>query len=290
MRTAVLLCALLLAVTPAFADPQFYIGGFNTLGDGSSLLVNSSLNGPPSTIGTMAPAFGSIAFNNAGMTFGPGGSLYAISNDGANWYFNSVNPGTGASTQLFTLGTNGFSGLAYDSANGFFYSLSLDSNGAATVDKIDSGAQTVTSLFGTAVTPGFPGGGGLTYDPANNLLYAISVDSIGVGTFYSISLGGASTSLFGLGGGATYSYLGGLTFDPVNGLFYALTGDNSGLSTIATIDSSAMTATLNTALDYGYLGGIAVSDAPAPPGVPEPSTMVLFASGALGLWRRRRSL
>lgn len=289
-RVLLLFVALLLAVAPAVANTQFYVGAFNTLGNGDSTLITTGLNGPPSTVGTIASGLGPVAFNNAGLAFGSGGQLYALSNDGASWYFNSVNSSTGASSQLFNLGLPGYSGLAYDSNNGLFYSLFVDPiSGTGTLASIDKTTGTVTNLFGTPVEIGFPAGGGLAYDSANGLFYAVSVDPTGAGTLYSIDLGGASsTMLFGLGGGVTYGYDGGLTYDASSGLLYALTSDSTGLYSIATIDLNTSSATVNSALDYGYQGGIAVN-APVNPQVPEPSSMLLVAGGALGLWRRLRA-
>lgn len=107
----------------------------------------------------------------------------------------SISAGGVASSTGLALGTS-YVGLTFDSANGLFYGISLDSSANATLDSFALGGPV------TSVGPLGPDFGALTYDAAGNVFWAISPLNNAGSQLFQITTGGAvSSPLYTLGDG-----------------------------------------------------------------------------------------
>ena len=120
--------------------------------------------------------------------------LYALSRDAGAISFNRIAL-EGSVTHLFQLGS-GYSGLAYDPATDFFYSIQLDASGFSTLVRISPMGET-NQLFGVGVN--FRGG--LAYHAGRGVFFAVAEDMDGFASLYEINPGGRILKLFGLGFG-----------------------------------------------------------------------------------------
>jgi hypothetical protein len=161
---------------------------------GASSLYTVQSNGTTTLVGSsggLGSGFlGGLAWDSANST------LYAAVLDPfGNTTLDSIS-GSGVATSTgLTLGT-GFSGLAYDSANGLFFGIGNDNTGFSTLYDFSLGGP-----VNAAGALGF-GYGALTYDAANDVFWAIDpVNNAGSNLIQISPAGAASAPLFTLGDG-----------------------------------------------------------------------------------------
>ena len=196
------------AVTPlaTLGDGSLGFNGGLTTGPGGTLygIANDSTgagslytiqsNGTLSLVG----AAGGLGFGFlGGLAFNPGVSnFYAAVNDPlGNTTLDSITTGGTPTALGVSLGT-GFSGLAFDTANGLFYGIGNDNTGFSTLFSFTQ-AGPVNTVGGL----GF-GFGALTYDAASDVFWAIGpVNNAGSQLFQISPAGALSAPLFTLGDG-----------------------------------------------------------------------------------------
>jgi len=228
------------------------------------------------------PAVGTYPTAEGDLTFA-GGDGYMVSNVPSNGDFGLSGPLYGFSPSSATyqiLGTDNidsstsdplaFDGLAYNSFTNALYALTDDGrflyrrdltgwtpNSATSIAWTLVGATGLPNTYGCAGDPGTPcySYGGFTYSPEDDKFYAV------VSRFSAPDVG---------------------------------SGDPAGVMQSAFFSINTLTGLASAPVDLGYLqvSGLTSAYSAAPPVVvPEPSTWVMFAGGALALaaWRRRRS-
>lgn len=255
------IAALLLTATAARSttllaigsDPNTFVPDQLVLADVAAQTVN--------TLATLGD--GSLGFNG-GLTFGPGGLLYAIANDssGAGSLY-SLHPDGSQLTLLGSaggLGSGFFGGLAFDSQNGLFYAAADDNSGNASLFSITGDG--VATALGQSIGTGFSG---LAYDPANGLLYGIGNDNNGASTLYDFAPGGPVQAVASPGTG-----FGGLTWDAAGNYFDAI----SPVSNIAGQVFGISPAGTETG-PYLTLGDGFFELAAPPASAPEPATWLV---------------
>jgi hypothetical protein len=243
--------------------------------DPSEFTSISPQNSTAASLYDMADATDSFGFNG-GVTYRPGNGLfYAVINDSSNnaSLISFALGGGGAFTNLQSLGNSGIGflgGLTFDTADNNFYAIGADAN-FSYLYKINLGGTT-NQLFSLS-TLGF--NGGLTFDSLDGNFYAISSDTFGAATMYRIALNGSVTALTGTPLG--FLYHGGVVYDGPTNSFYAIDNGsgNSNLDQIVVSGSSVASVTTLFTVGSGFV------NAGLTEVVPEPSTLLLFAGGAM---------
>jgi hypothetical protein len=253
------------------SDPATFVPNQLTLADVAAQSVT--------TLATLGG--GSLGFNG-GLTFGPGGLLYAIANDSAG-AGSLYQVQLGGSLSLIGpaggLGSGFYGGLTFDAQNGLFYAAVNDSSGNASLYSIT--AAGLSTPLGQALGTGFSG---LALDSANGLFYGIGNDSSGLSTLYEFSTSGPVNTVAPLGFG-----FGGLTYDAAGNFFWVISPvANSGAQLFQVTATGAESGPLLT-LGDGFFELAAPTAA-----VPEPGTWTAAGSGlsmlaALMRILRRRS-
>jgi hypothetical protein len=217
-------------------------------------------------------------FTIFGMGFGTNGQLYGVGFNFASFTspgeLFGLNPSTGAATDLgpITFSPAGAAG----SANGTLFALDATTSPPTSLYSINPLSNS-SNLIGTVP---FTSDGLVAVDSKGNLFAAGNLD----GSFFNVNTTNASTTLIGNTGLGGSLFAGTFVGSTLYG--FAATGAND---TIVTIDTSnaSITTGANIALPSNYSVVAAAS-------VPEPSSLILGASGVLsalacGLLRRRKS-
>ena len=188
------------ATVATLGDGSLGFNGGLTIGGGGALyaIANDS-NGAgslflvqPSGNTTLIGVAGGLGHGFlGGLTWYPKFSTFyaAVLDNAGNTTLASITSGGVASNLGKNLGT-GFSGLAFDTANGLFYGIGNDDSGYSTLYSFSFGGA---PTYVTALGFGF---GALTYDAANDVFWAISpVNNSGSQLFQITPAGAASPDL-----------------------------------------------------------------------------------------------
>jgi hypothetical protein len=245
---------------------------FSVSGDPANSFVPDQFSNitliPPTVTGIATLFDGSQGFDG-GLTLGPGGVFYAISNDSlgnSSWWQIQGNGSTTLVGSLGALGQGFLGGLAYNTNTSLFYAAVLDNLGNTTLYSVTAGG--VATSLGKSLGTGYSG---LAYDNANNLFYGIANDNTGASTLVSFSLAGSVNTIGGLGFG-----FGGLTYDPSLNAFWVISPVNNVSSQLFQISPTGVESGATMTLGDGY-----VELATGP--VPEPASVGLTGAGLAAL-------
>ncbi|MCH5373415.1 MAG: DUF4394 domain-containing protein, partial [Planctomycetes bacterium] len=221
-----------------------------------------------------------------------GDGLIYLSDVGFRDLLHAINPSTGEfiSTTKLTYPDGGNVITALEFAGGTLYgglATKRNPDVESIFVEIDLATGEVTSRGPTGVD--FPLGG-LSFDVANSVMYAVSAGSSS-GNLYTVDLQTGRLTLVG----PTEIPMSALEFGP-DGVLYGLpTKDESTYPNyLLRVDTKTGIATpLYRLSGASPLNALTALEAPAPPPqpVPEPSTLVIFGLGCIGLsiyrWRQR---
>ena len=187
-------------VFAGIAEGRIAAPGGNTFATGPSFLSTSS--GQIGTIDRLTGEFTELAV-------GPFFTDIALSNDGRLFGITfddlySINPTTGLSSRIGSLGASGdFNALGFSGDNRLF-AAARDRSSIYTIDPLTGAASPVSSI----VNLDFRSSGDLAFDPNSNRFFAASEES-GAEVLFSIGLDGTATRIGGIG----FSSVFGLDFD-----------------------------------------------------------------------------
>jgi DNA-binding beta-propeller fold protein YncE len=189
-----------------------------------------------------------------------------------------INPDTGAAIVVGTFGFIGMNGLAFDPNTNTLYGSNSSSSRLFTIDTTTATATLVGSI-------GFNNVFGLAFDPNTNTLYGSEVT--GDRNLLAINTSTGTGTAIGPTG---FGQIGGLGFDPDSNTLYGVDDNQNQLVTIDTTTGTGTSVAGTFTLGFAGTQGLAVI---APFMVPEPATIVLFATGGIFLrWfpssRKRR--
>ena len=252
------LLAGLVASTPSARAASIYIES-----SGTTLYGVDSDTGASSLIGSYGVT-GVLA-----QAFSPNGTLYAIFNAGsALAHLATVDIHTGAATPIGSSAGVPLEAMAF-APDGTLYAGNFNTNNLYTIN-VSTGAATLVGALG------FTGIMDMAWDPANSTMYAIASLCAG-SSLYSINLATAAGTL--VTGIASDNCLMALAVDSANRLLATDFGTASPLFQIDPANGN-LTNLGNTRL-VSTMGAAA---APAP----EPSSILLFVTGLIGLARAGR--
>ena len=247
------LLAGLVASTPSAEAAAIYIES-----RGTTLYVIDSNTGASSLVGSYGVT-GVLA-----QAFSPDGTLYAIFSAGsASAHLATVDIHTGAATPIGSAAGVPLEAMAF-TPDGTLYGANFNTNNLYTIN-VSTGAATLVGALG------FTGIMDMAWDPANNTMYAIASLCAG-SSLYSINLATAAGTL--VTGISSDNCLMALTVDSANRL---LTTDFATASPLFQIDPATGNLT-----NLGNTGLVSTMGAAAAP-VPEPSSVLLFVAGWIGL-------
>jgi hypothetical protein len=249
------LLAGLFANTPSAQATPIYIES-----RGTTLYVVDSDTGASTLVGPYGVT-GVLA-----QDFSPDGTLYAIFNGGsASAHLATVNIHTGAATPLGSAAGVPLEAMAF-APNGTLYAGNFNTNNLYTIN-LSTGAATLVGALG------FNWIMDMAWDLANSTMYAIAASpSCGGSSLYSLNLAtGAGTLVTAI---PSDNCLMALAVDSANRL---LATDFASASPLFQIDPATGNLT-----NLGNTGLISTMGAAAAP-VPEPSSVLLFGTGLMGL-------
>jgi hypothetical protein len=204
------------------------------------------------------------------------GVLYATGIEGADFYFGTINPATGAFTPISSTSNN--PGLAANPSMGIFYSEDGDTELATLTT---SGTLTDVGSFRNAVSIV-----DLAYDAVDGILYGVDEPGSSAGpSLYTINTSTGAATLVGLMEvGENTVFDGSIGYDNLNSTLYFEDGV-SGSDTFYTVNTTTGVATLvgSNGVNANFFG---LADVPLDS--PEPATGALIAIGLTGLAFVRR--
>ena len=241
------------ASTPSAQASPIYIES-----RGTTLYVVDSDSGASTLVGTYGVT-GVLA-----QAFSPDGTLYAIFNAGsASAHLATVDIHTGAATPIGSPAGVPLEAMAF-APDGTLYAGNFNTNNLYTIN-VSTGAATLVGALG------FTGIMDMAWDPANSTMYAIASLCAG-SSLYSINLASAAGTL--VTGIPSDNCLMALAVDSANRL---LATDFASASPLFQIDPATGNLT-----NLGNTGLVSTMGAAAAP-VPEPSSVLLFGTGLIGL-------
>jgi hypothetical protein len=225
---------------------------------GTTLYVVDSDSGASTLVGTYGVT-GVLA-----QAFSPDGTLYAIFNAGStSAHLATVDIHTGAATPIGSSAGVPLEAMAF-APDGTLYAGNFNTNNLYTIN-VSTGAATLVGALG------FTGIMDMAWDPANSTMYAIASLCAG-SSLYSINLASAAGTL--VTGIPSDNCLMALAVDSKNRL---LATDFASASPLFQIDPATGNLT-----NLGNTGLVSTMGAAAAP-VPEPSSVLLFGTGLIGL-------
>jgi len=234
------------------------------------------------TLDTVNGPFGGSSSLGIGQT---GGNLYIY--DQNQQALLQLDPSTAATISTTNLGilNTGEGDMAFaPSGTGYLVStVAPDGSFNGTTGSMYS--ITTAANSASLISSGVPLIDGLTFD-ANGNAYALAQDG---GILYSMTTAGVATEI-GTGTGITDGCdgspcsLGGLTFGGTT-LYAALSNFSNSTSSFYTIDPTTGVATFIGDISFDQVSGISGT---AASNIPEPSTWILMAGGALAIFLRSR--
>jgi hypothetical protein len=255
-------------------------------GNGFTAISTTSGSGTPVALNSTYSYNGGLTYDSAT------GNFFAIANDGLgnstlqSFLLAAPSPPSVAATAT---GVGFLNGLGYDSSDGNLYAVSNDGAGNGELNRVATNGAVTPTLALSGLTVGLFDGG-LTIDSSNGLFYFLSDDGSGSSrVFSSIELSGGvvTADIFMLGDG-TVSFNGGLLYDPASGLFYTIGNDQSGNSSLYSFSLSGASSLSTVLADFGSgYNNVGLAEIP-PTGVPEATTVVLFATSIIALAALKR--
>lgn len=171
-------------------DDRVYAVANDSLGQ--SRLVAFDVDAPNTVLSSAAIGSGFYG----GLAFGSAGVLYGIASDAlARSTLFSIDPATGATTNLGLLGFGYFGGLTFDASDGSLVAIAGDLFGVQrSVQRISfvGGMATATTLFDLG-DGSVAFHGGIAYDAVADDFLVIGSDSTGASALYAFDDGGAAT-------------------------------------------------------------------------------------------------